>query len=98
MKLTGDEARMVVCDDNADWEEVSGTRHTVDHTRWSVVYEAVFLHRPSGKHYFFVWAVGATESQDQRPYEDEDEVELTEAVQKEITRVEWVRAEAEEGG
>lgn len=53
--------------------------HIINHTRWSVVYERVFKHE--GKFYRTVYSVGATEYQDQEPYEyDEDMVECEEVV------------------
>jgi hypothetical protein len=50
-----------------------------DHTRWSVVYEEVFEYE--GKLYLTTYSVGATEHQDESPYEyDEDEIECPEVV------------------
>lgn len=49
----------------------------VDHSRWSVVHEAVFEHE--GKFYSTSYSVGATEQQDEAPYEyDKDEIECPE--------------------
>lgn len=49
----------------------------VEHTRWSVVHEAIFEH--DGKYYSTNYSVGATEQQDEAPYEyDEDEIECPE--------------------
>jgi hypothetical protein len=92
MKLTPEEARDVVYEDHADWRMVKGTKHPVDQRRWSVDYEAIFLHQPSGKFYEFGWSQGATESQDERAYEYEDSVEVVEVVEREVTIKQWVPA------
>jgi hypothetical protein len=48
----------------------------VDHSRWSVRHSIVFTY--NGRHYSTTYSVGATEYQDERPWEHEDEVEVTE--------------------
>lgn len=49
----------------------------VDHTRWSVVYRIVF--RFNDKFYSSHYSVGATEQQDESPYEyDPEEIECPE--------------------
>jgi hypothetical protein len=58
----------------------------VEHKRWSIVHVRVFGHE--GKFYRTRYAVGATESQDESPYEnDPDQIECPEVhpVQKTIT-------------
>ena len=56
----------------------------VDTTRWSIVYEVVF--KFDNKFYKTHYSVGATESQDERPYEyDGDEIECVEVVPVEKT-------------
>ena len=47
-------------------------RKLVDHSRWSLMYEIVFEHE--GKYYKASYTVGATEVQDESPWEYEDEV------------------------
>ena len=81
MKLSKEDARSIVYDDHEDWSKVES--EIVDTSRWSIMYEGVFLHKPSNKHYSLGWQVGATEQQDERPFEYEDEVEATEVVQVE---------------
>jgi len=44
----------------------------IDHGRWSVTHEMVFKHE--GKFYMTTYRVGATESQDESPYEYEDDM------------------------
>ena len=93
MKLTGDEARLVVWGDTEDWEEVEN--NVVDNSRWSIHHEGVFKHLPTSEYYSFGWSVGATESQDESPFEYEDEVTpiLVKQVQKTITAWEAVTKE-----
>lgn len=60
----------------------------IDNSRWSIVHEIIFEH--DGKFYQTYYSVGATECQDESPWEYEDEVECTE-VEKKIVQVEkWV--------
>ena len=81
MKLSKEDAQSIVYDDHEEWSKVES--EIVDTSRWSIMYEGVFLHIPSDKHYSLSWSVGATEQQDEHPFEYEDEVEATEVVQVE---------------
>ena len=49
----------------------------VDHTRWSVHYEIIFKWT-DGKYYKTEYSEGATEMQDEGPWEYQDEVECIE--------------------
>lgn len=86
MKLTPDEARSIVWEDNSDWETIE--ENVVDNSRWSIHKEGVFKHLPSGKFYELDWSIGATESQDESPFEYQTgditpiEVELVEVLVK----------------
>lgn len=94
MKLTKQEAQDVVNRDAVDWSPITGETIT-DHSRWSYTKERVFQHVPSGKFYLFMWSVGATESQDEGPFEYQDTYEPVEveAKQKTITVFEPVHTE-----
>lgn len=60
-----------------------------DHRRWSVDHECVFAYE--GKHYICHYSVGATESQDETPFQyDDDLITLDEVEQQEVTTTEWV--------
>jgi len=64
----------------------------VDHARWSVIHAIVFSFE--GKFYSSSYRVGATESQDESPYEwDNDEIECCEVkpVSKTITVYEEIK-------
>jgi len=63
----------------------------VDHTRWAVHHEMVF--KKDGKFYKTWYSVGATESQDESPWEYEDEVEAVEVEKYEKTVTAWREVE-----
>jgi hypothetical protein len=89
MKLTSEEAKSVVWEDNEDWkpESVEVIEET---SRWSVFKSRVFEHLASGKFYEFDWSEGATECQDESPYEYDKEYTPREVVKKEVTSYKWV--------
>ncbi len=60
----------------------------VDHSRWAVGHEVIFRWK-DGKTYRAYYRHGATESQDERAWEYEDEVECTEVHQVEKTIKVW---------
>lgn len=81
--------------DTTDWEDdwFDGERlefslvscELVDTTRWSHVHEVVYKDLLTGKFWMSSYRTGATECQDESPYEyDGDEIELTEVVPVEI--------------
>jgi len=58
----------------------------VDTSRWSHIYERVYKDLTTGKFYSTSYSSGATECQDQRPYEDDgEEVEFVEVMPVEKT-------------
>lgn len=61
----------------------------VDNGRWSIYHEIVFEDK-DGKHYSAGYSVGATESQDESPWEYNSQIECTEVEQKPVTIIEWV--------
>jgi len=65
----------------------------VDNSRWSIHREIIFEHE--GKFYRTHYSEGATECQDERPWESEDEVECTEVTQQEIKVMAWVPVKEE---
>ena len=60
----------------------------IDTTRWSVLHEIVF--EDNGKFYQTTYSVGATEMQDECPWEYVDEVECEEVELREVTIIKWV--------
>lgn len=65
----------------------------IDTTRWSIVHEIVF--EDKGKFYMTTYSEGATEYQDERPWEYEDEVKCTEVELKEVKVKKWIPVEDE---
>lgn len=79
MKLTAEDARNVVWGESIGWEIVED--RIVDHKRWSVCHRAVCCNKKTGKYYRFDYSVGATENQEQLPYEwDEEPVVVPEVL------------------
>ena len=88
MQLTSEEGRRIVQDEHEDWKPVS-EEEIVDTRRWVVQLVQVFQHLPSGKHYQLCWSRGATEEQDERPFEYYTP-EPVEVIKKEIRVMRWV--------
>ena len=63
----------------------------IDTTRWSIVHEIVFADK--GKFYMTTYSEGATECQDERPWEYDDEIECTEVELREIKVKKWMPVE-----
>ena len=65
----------------------------IDTTRGSIVHEIVFEN--NGKFYMTTYSEGATECQDERPWEYDDEIECTEVELKEVKVKKWIPVEDE---
>jgi len=63
----------------------------VDTSRWSINHRLVVLDRESSSYWETYYSVGATEMQDERPFEWEGEVEFDEVEPVEVIRVEYRR-------
>ena len=63
----------------------------LDNGRWSIFHECVF--EDDGKYYEAPYSVGATEQQDERPWEDEEIIECTEVELKEVKVKKWIPVE-----
>ena len=63
----------------------------IDTTRWSIIHEIVF--EDNGKFYQTTYSEGATESQDERPWEYKDEVECYEVELREVKVKKWCKVE-----
>lgn len=63
-----------------------------DNGRWSIHHEMVFQDVSTGKFYLTHYSIGATEQQDERPFEyDGDEIVCQEVVPKEVTVITYVK-------
>ena len=60
----------------------------VGQSRWSIEHEIVF--EDKGKFYMTWYSEGATECQDERPWEYEDEVECIEVELREVKVKKWM--------
>lgn len=67
------------------------TDNIIDTTRWSIIHEIVF--EDNGKFYRTTYSEGATECQDERPWEYEDEVECEEVELREVKVKKWMPVE-----
>ena len=67
LTLTKEEAREAIWDELEGFEEVSDT--LVDTTRWSEIHDIVIKRLSDGKFFMDSYSVGATEMQDESPYE-----------------------------
>ena len=63
----------------------------IDQGRWSIYHKIIFEY--NGKHYKTHYSVGATELQEERPWEYKKEIECTEVELKEVTVKKWVEVE-----
>lgn len=70
---------------NAIVDNIIGT------TRWSIVHEIVFADK--GKFYMTTYSEGATECQDESPWEYDDEIECAEVELKEVKVKKWMSVE-----
>ena len=86
MKLTKEEGRQLVYEDLKGWSKEKS--QIIGTNRWSIIYEGVFLHENSGKYYKTTWSTGATEQQEEKPFEF-DAPELTEVVPTSVVQYEF---------
>ncbi|MCK4815452.1 hypothetical protein KA005_06760 [bacterium] len=91
MKFAVETLRELSCEEAENYATVKET--VVDTGRWTIQYEVIFKDLTTGKHYRTYWQRGATEYQDEQPFEydkgeiDCDEVELVEVMVKEWRKV-----------
>ena len=86
MKFSKDMLKDLVWGDaGAEYTKVQ--EEMVGNRRWSIDYYMVFKVESTGKYYQSIYSVGATESQDERPYEYEtDMIECAEVAPRLITK------------
>lgn len=60
----------------------------VGNSRWSIQHKIIFEYQ--GKFYRAYYSIGATEMQDERPWEYEDEVDCVEVELKKVEVLKWV--------
>ena len=62
----------------------------VDNDRWSLYFRLTFLLKEDGNYYQAYYSIGATEMQDEEPWQDEDEVECTIVEPTEVVITQYV--------
>jgi len=65
----------------------------VGHSRWSVQHEIIFRDPAGSRHWRTWYSVGATENQDEYPWEYDDVIACVEVEQKQISKIAWVEKE-----
>jgi hypothetical protein len=90
MKFKKEFMQRLVYGDEREYKSFIVEDKIVDTSRWSIIHSIIFYH--DGKYYESSYSVGATENQDERPYEyDDDEIECPEMVRvKKVVEV-WER-------
>jgi hypothetical protein len=69
------------------WKAIEDT--IIDTRRWSIDHEIIFKYED--KYYQTTYSIGATEGQEEAPFEyDPDEIECLEVEQKEVVVKQWV--------
>lgn len=88
LKFDSEQGQAIVDGDTDEFETVSD--EIIDHTRWSVVHEIIVKRKSDGLFFVSSYSVGATESQDEAPYEYSDAVfKQVVPLEKTITYYGW---------
>jgi hypothetical protein len=85
LKLTPEDARNIVWGDSEEFKHVS--EKITGTSRWSILYEKIVQRNSDNKFFKMNYRVGATESQDEQPFEYEKEVIINEVFPVEKTIV-----------
>ena len=72
------------------------SKKIVDRGRWSIHYELIF--KLKDKFYMTWYTEGATEQQDERPWEYDDTVDCEEVEPVEVTVIKYVKKKGDENG
>ena len=83
LNISKDDALEFTLGDNADGFKLIEDK-LVDTSRWSEIHEIVIQRNSDGKYFKDSYSVGATEQQDEQPWEYEDP-DFTEVFKKEVT-------------
>jgi len=89
MKFKKQDLQEMVYEDSELLEKIES--NFVEAGRWSNHFDAIFKDTSTGKHYVTKYSKGATEMQDEQPFEyGPDEIECNEVELREVTTTEWV--------
>ena len=89
MELTREEGKDLAYEEIDGWSIIKGTKKMIDQRRWVTVWQAIFEHLATGRHYRMSWELGSTEGQDCIPFEYDDP-KLVEVELKEVTIKRWI--------
>ena len=67
LKLTSKQGRELIYGDTDDFEPISDT--IIENSRWSIIHKIVVKRKSDGKYFKDTYSRGATEQQDEAPYE-----------------------------
>ena len=88
MILSKEDARDSIYGDLEGFKTV--LNEIIETGRWSIIYDLVIQDEASGKFYESTYSCGATEMQDESPFEyDGDEIEFTEVEPVEVIKIEY---------
>lgn len=65
--LTNEEARQIIWEDEDKFEIIQD--NVIENSRWSIIHDIVIKRKIDGKFFRDTYSRGATESQDEMPYE-----------------------------
>jgi hypothetical protein len=89
MKFKKEDLQNLVWDDcdEAEWEIIEDT--IIENSRWSILHRLIYKY--DGKFYQTSYSVGATENQDEQPFEyDDDIIECREVEPVQVTVTKYV--------
>lgn len=78
------EAREIIYGDSEEYDVIED--EAIDNTRWSIVHSVVVKRRSDGKFFRASYSVGATEIQDERPFEYEENATFFEVVPSQVIK------------
>lgn len=70
LNLSREEGRNIIYGDSEDYKVIQDD--IIDHTRWSVIHNIVIQRLSDGKYFKDSYSDGATEMQDETPYDYDD--------------------------
>lgn len=91
LKMTAEEGRAIVFEDNEDFETVSD--EVYETSRWSLHREIIVQRMSDNTYWRGYYSVGKTEQQMERPYDHDDEAVFAQVEQKEVVSTVWVVVE-----
>ena len=89
MKLSVELARGIIDGYETNWDIIED--FIIENDRWSILHRAILYYGETGEYYETLYRVGATEYQEERPYEGEEEVTFVEVEPQETTITKYIR-------